>query len=49
MPSQLTDSFAELKIALENIRAFARNELTETEMQELDRCIQTLDRMLQRN
>jgi hypothetical protein len=42
----LTDSWHELLIALQNVRAFARGETTDEEKRLLDECILAIDRML---
>jgi len=39
MSSGLTDEWGELSIALENVRAFARDEITESELQSLEEAI----------
>jgi len=46
MPSPLTDGWAELLIALQNVRASARNETTPDEKILLDKCILSIDTML---
>lgn len=42
----LTDSWHELLVALQDVRAFARGETTEAEKTRLDECILVVDRML---
>ncbi|MGD0831757.1 MAG: hypothetical protein ABR907_12485 [Terracidiphilus sp.] len=42
MPSGLTDSWGELEIALANVRAFARKELTDSELQSVEQLIGTI-------
>ena len=44
----LTDSWGELLIALKDVRAFAREELTETERSTVDECIMVVDRVVRR-
>ena len=39
MVSGLTDEWAELAIALENVRAFARDEITESELKSVEEAI----------
>jgi len=46
MPSQLTDSWGELILALQKVRAFARNETTADEKVLLDKCIFSIDTLL---
>jgi hypothetical protein len=48
MPSQLTDSWGELEIALANVRAFARNELTVSELQSVEDAIRTIRKAMGR-
>ena len=43
MPSLMSDSWGELLKALQDVRAFARDELTETERRVVDECIRTVD------
>ena len=42
----LTDGWGQLRLALENVRAFARHELTPEELEKVDDLIRDLDRML---
>jgi hypothetical protein len=42
MPSALTDSWASLIGALEDVRAFARNEITPEELQRVEEIIRTM-------
>jgi hypothetical protein len=49
MPSGLTDSWAELAIALENVRAFARSEVTESELQTVNEAILVAWRAVKRS
>lgn len=46
--SPLTDGWGELLIALQNVRAFARNETTEAERATLEECIRAVDRVVHR-
>jgi hypothetical protein len=48
MPSGLTDSWGELEIALANVRAFARNELTDPELQTVEEAIRTIRKAMGR-
>jgi len=48
MPSPLTDSWGELLTALEDVRAFARAELTEAELLTLDECIRAVEQPVRR-
>jgi hypothetical protein len=48
MSSGLNDSWSELEIALANVRAFARNELTESELQSVEEAIRTIRKALGR-
>ncbi len=41
--SPLTDGWGELLIALQNVRAFARHELTAEEFKVLEECIRAVD------
>jgi len=47
LTSPLTDGWGELGIALQNIRAFARNELTPQELSELEQLIRDVDHIVQ--
>jgi hypothetical protein len=44
--SPLTDGWGELLLALQDVRAFTRDELTEDERQSVDDCIRTVERTL---
>lgn len=46
MNSKWTDSWSELLVAMQNVRTFAREELSATEKQRLDECIFSVDAML---
>ena len=46
--SGLTDEWAELLVALENIRAFCRDELPPREEDEVERCISAIQRLVYR-
>jgi hypothetical protein len=48
MPSGLTDSWGELETALSNVRAFARNELTDSELQSVEEAIRTIRKAMWR-
>ena len=48
MPSKLTDSWGELELALANVRAFARNELTDSELQSVEELIRTIRKAMGR-
>jgi hypothetical protein len=48
MPSVLTDSWGELEIALANVRAFARNELTDSELDSVEDAIGTIRKAMGR-
>jgi hypothetical protein len=48
MPSPLTDSWDELAIALEDVRAFARSELTDSELQSVNEAIRVIRRAMNR-
>ncbi len=48
MPSVLTDSWGELEIALANVRAFSRNELTNSELQSVEEAIRTIRKAMGR-
>jgi hypothetical protein len=49
LTSPLTDGWGELLIALQNVRAFARNELTATEQEVLEECIRAVDSAIHRH
>ena len=44
MVSPLADGWHELLVALKDVRAFARSELTDTELQTLSECIVAIER-----
>jgi len=46
MTSPLTDGWDELLLALLDVRAFARDELTQGERAFVDRCIATIERVM---
>jgi hypothetical protein len=46
MTSPLTDGWGELLLALMDVRAFAREELTEGERKLVDDCIRTIERVM---
>ena len=48
LTSPMTDGWAELLTALQNVRAFARTELTEQERIMVDDCIRAVDRVVYR-
>jgi hypothetical protein len=48
-PPVLTDDWAELLIGLQDVRAFARDELTTNELETIDDCIRAVDRAIHRN
>jgi hypothetical protein len=48
LSSPLTDGWGELGIALKNVRAFARRELSGEELAEVEQLIRDLDRIVQR-
>jgi hypothetical protein len=48
MTSMLTEGWGELLIALQNVRAFAREELTEDERSTVEECISAVDRAVHR-
>ena len=49
LTSPLTDGWGELLIALQNVRAFARNELTADEQEMLEECIRAVDSAIHRH
>jgi hypothetical protein len=49
LTSPLTDGWGELLIALQNVRAFARNELTDDEQEVLEECIRAVDSAVHRH
>jgi hypothetical protein len=46
MTSPLTDGWGELLLALMDVRAFARDELTQGERASVDDCISTIERVM---
>jgi hypothetical protein len=48
LSSPLTDGWGDLLTALENVRAFARDELTDAERAAVDECIRTVERVVHR-
>jgi hypothetical protein len=48
LSSPFTDGWGELLLALQDVRAFARNELTDGERATVDDCIRTVERLLHR-
>jgi len=44
MTSPMTDGWGELLTALQDVRAFARDELTEAERGAVEECTRTIDR-----
>ncbi len=48
LSSPFTDGWGDLLIALQDVRAFARSELTEAEHAAVDECIRAVERVLQR-
>ena len=48
-PPVLTDDWAELLIGLQDVRAFARDELTIDERESIEDCIRAVDRAIHRN
>jgi hypothetical protein len=49
LTSPLTDGWGELKIALENVRAFAREELGNQELETINELIRSIDRIVNRS
>ena len=49
LTSPLTDGWGELLIALQNVRAFARNELTDDEQEVLEECVRAVDSAVHRH
>jgi hypothetical protein len=49
LTSPLTDGWGDLLIALQNVRAFARNELTDDEQEVLEECIRAVDSAVHRH
>jgi len=45
----LTDGWADLMTALQNVRAFAREQITHEELKSVDECIRMIDRVVHRN
>jgi hypothetical protein len=48
LSSPFTDGWGELLVALKNVRALARDEITEAELITVDECIRTVERALRR-
>jgi len=48
LSSPFTDGWGELLIALQDVRAFARDELTDGERASVDDCLRAVERMLRR-
>jgi len=48
LTSPLTDSWADLMTALQDVRAFAREEITPEELKSVDECIREIERAVQR-
>ena len=48
LSSPLTDGWGDLLLALQDVRAFARTELTDSEQATLDECIRTVERVVYR-
>lgn len=46
LTSAMTDGWGELLKALQDVRAFARDELTDAERDAVEECIRTVDRVL---
>ena len=44
----LTDGWADLMRALQDVRAFAREEITPKELKSIDECIRVIDRIVHR-
>ena len=49
LTSPLTDGWSELLTALQDVRAFARSEITEPERATLETCIRDVDRIVHRD
>lgn len=49
LSSPLTDGWGDLLIALQNVRAFARHELTAAEQKVLEDCIRAVDSVVHRH
>lgn len=47
LANQLTDGWAQLMAALQDTRAFAREEITAEELSVLDECVRTIEKRLQ--
>ncbi len=47
--SRLTDGWNELLVALQDVRAFARGELTEAERASVENCIRAVDSVVHRS
>ncbi len=48
LSSPFTDGWGDLLIALQDVRAFARSELTDEERAAVDECIRAVDRVVHR-
>ena len=48
LSSPFTDGWGDLLVALQDVRAFARHELTATEQATVDDCIRAVERVVQR-
>jgi hypothetical protein len=46
--SPLTDGWAELMIALKDVRAFAREEITPEELTTIDECVRAVEQVMYR-
>jgi hypothetical protein len=46
--NQLTDGWVDLGLALQNVRAFARSEITQTELRQVEQLIRDVDHIVQR-
>jgi len=46
LSSPLTDGWGELLLALQDVRAFARDEITASERAEVNACVRTLEQMM---
>jgi hypothetical protein len=49
LANRLTDGWAELMTALKDVRAFAREEITQEEAKSVDECIRVIERMVYRS
>jgi len=48
LTNPLTDGWADLMTALQDVRAFAREEITPEELKSVDECIRVIDRVVHR-